>query len=685
MSLSYTPYVGVLLLNGLISAIIGFILLGNRNIPGKTLLLLIIAAAAEVSLASAFEVASLEIPAKVFWAKIEYLGNQSGPVLFLMFALAYTHQEEWLTGRNVLLIWLIPLTTMLLAATNEWHKLIWTSFTHSPDNSAILIYGHGLWFYVCLVFGYLAILAGCIILIRASRRSPQLYRRQIGILFIAAVIPGLGNLIYLTGFTPVAGLDTAPISFSVAILILSFGVYRFRLLDLVPIGRGTLIEHMGDGVMVVDLQDRIADINLAAQKLIGVTSQAAIGQPVGTVLNSWPALVQRFRDVAQIQTVVRLDNDPPRYLDLNISLLYDHRHHYTGRLIVFRDITKRRQTEEALARNIEELKIINRISLAITSGLDMERVLKTLLEQCKEVASIDIFYVALYDETNSLINIPLYYDDGKYETGPSRDISESPGLIGTIIKDRKTLYLHDTINPITRPLKRKTKELTGPIMSYVGIPLTLRERVIGVMAIENHHPNAYTEDQIHLLERIAVQAAIAVENARLYAEEQRLAIIDELTGIYNYRGLVELGRREVDRACRFKHPLSAVFFDIDNVRKFNNTYSHGTGNIILQTVAQRCRSILRSVDVFARYGGDEFTILLPETTLNEAEDVAKRIVEEVANTKIATSYGELGVTISVGVTTLKENIPDLFDLIERANRGERQAKQRNEGKIITEV
>jgi diguanylate cyclase (GGDEF)-like protein/PAS domain S-box-containing protein len=674
-----------LLLNSLISALIGYILLSRRNIPGKTVLIMIMVAAVEVSLASAFEIASVGIPAKVFWAKIEYIGNQSGPVLFLIFALEYTFHEDWLTSRNVLLLWLVPLTTMLLAATNEWHNLIWTSFTPNPGNSSILIYGHGFWFYVCIVYDYLAILTGCIVLIRASIRSPQLYRRQIGILFVAALIPGLGNLIYLTGFTPIQGLDTAPISFSLAILILSFGVYRFRLLDIVPIARGNLIEHMGDGVLVVDLQDRIADINPAAQKLIGVTAQDAIGQPAGTVLKAWPALIQRFRDVSQVQTVVRLDSNPPRYLDLNITLLYDRSHRYTGRLIVFRDITQRRQTEESLARNVEELKIINRISLAVTSGLDMDHVLKTLLEQCNQVAPIDVFYVALYDETNSLINIPLYYEDGKFETGPSRDINDNPGIIGTIIKGHQTMYLHDTINPITRPLKRQTKELKGPIMSYVGIPLTLRDRVIGVVALQNHLPDAYSEEQIHLLERIAIQAAIAIENARLYAEEQRLAIIDELTGIYNYRGLVELGTREVDRACRFKHPLSAVFFDIDGFRKFNNTYSHGTGNIILQTVAQRCRAILRSVDVFARYGGDEFAALLPETTLVEAEDVAKRLAEEVANTKINTSYGELGVTISIGVTSLKENIPDLFDLIERANRGEREAKQKHEGGIVTEA
>jgi diguanylate cyclase (GGDEF)-like protein len=256
-------------------------------------------------------------------------------------------------------------------------------------------------------------------------------------------------------------------------------------------------------------------------------------------------------------------------------------------------------------------------------------------------------------------------------------------MIGSIIRARRTMYLHDTVNPITRPLKRETSELSKPIMAYVGVPLTLRDRVIGVMAVQNYRPNVYTQDQIRLLEHIAVHAAIAIENARLYSEEQRLAIIDELTGIYNYRGLVELGTREVERARRFKRPLSMLFFDIDDFRKFNNTFSHGIGNLILQTVAQRCRTTLRSVDVFARYGGDEFVALLPETDLTEAREVARRLYDEIRTTKITTSYGELGVTISIGVTAFSEDIPDLYKLIDRANHGERQAKQNGLGVVVT--
>jgi diguanylate cyclase (GGDEF)-like protein len=202
------------------------------------------------------------------------------------------------------------------------------------------------------------------------------------------------------------------------------------------------------------------------------------------------------------------------------------------------------------------------------------------------------------------------------------------------------------------------------------------------MSIQSDRPAAYRDDQVHLLERIAVHAAIAIENARLYAEVQRLAIIDELTRIYNYRGLVELGSREVEHARRFNHPLCALFFDIDGFRQFNNQYSHVTGNIVLRTIAQSMQKTLRAVDVFARYGGDEFVILLPETNLEGARFTAERIQKSVAATKIPTQYGELSVTISLGVALLTDDLRDLAELIDRASRAEHVAKDGRQGVAI---
>jgi diguanylate cyclase (GGDEF)-like protein len=197
-----------------------------------------------------------------------------------------------------------------------------------------------------------------------------------------------------------------------------------------------------------------------------------------------------------------------------------------------------------------------------------------------------------------------------------------------------------------------------------------------VMSVQSYQPYAYTADQIRLLENIAVQAAIAIENSRLYSEVQRLAIIDELTGVYNYRGLLELGTREVERARRFNRPLATLFLDIDGFKKFNDKYSHATGNLILEKIAAYCQAILRSVDIIARYGGDEFVVLLPETDLPTARKVANRLCRGIASTKVATDYGGLCVTVSVGLAALSDDIPNLMTLIDHVNQAEHVAKSK---------
>jgi len=681
---NYTLYAGILHFTAIISVYVGFMVLQHRKTPGGSKLALLMFAVTEWALASGLEAAVVGIPYKIFWSKMEYLGAVSAPTLFLLFALEYSQKTRWLKPVYLVLLSIVPITGFIVTATG-WHGLIWTSFTPNSTQPNILIYGHGIGYYFLIAYDYLIILTGIIILLEVWLHAKQPYRRQIGTLLLGSLFPFVGGLVYslVPDFLP--GLDLTPVSFSLTGLVIAFGILRFQLFDLTSIPRDVLIENMDDGILVLDAQNRVVDINPVAQSILGASAQESLGQPITNVFKFWSGIAKRLQDNDdKAETEFRWGTNPPRYIHLHISPINGQHKQLAGRLLVLRDVSKRHQTEAELAQTIEELGIINHISLAVTSGLDMEHVLKTLHEQCSQLVPIDIFYVALFDETNSLIHIPLFYESGHYQAGSSRDINDRPGMIGTVIRSRKTLYINNTktIKPETHPHLLSSSKPKKTARSYIGIPLTLRERVIGVMSIQNYHVDAYTEDHIRILERIAIQAAIAIENARLYAEVQRLAIIDELTGLYNYRGLRELGSREVERAHRFSHPLSVLFFDIDDFRNFNNTYDHSTGNIILRAVSEHCRSIFRTVDVLARYGGDEFVALLPETDLASAEGVARRMVEEIAADKIVTRFGELGVTISVGVTELTEDSPYLSALIDRANHAEHQAKQGQKGIVV---
>jgi diguanylate cyclase (GGDEF)-like protein/PAS domain S-box-containing protein len=673
MTWVYTPYAAVLHITAAISVGIAVIFSRRRSAPGMDALILLMCAVAEWTFASGMETATVGVAQKIVWAKIEYLGVVAAPTLFLIFTLAYLQMKRFLAWQYLLASAVIPLSALIVAWTNEKHGLIWNNFTTSQTQPNTLIYGHGTGFYVFMAYNYALVLIAMTILVRAWLAAKQPYRRQTGLLVLAALFPIITGLVQVLGLDLFHGLDITPLAFLVTGLILAVGVLQFRFFAIAPVSRHQLIENMNDGILVLDSKDRITDINPMAESILGLSASQALGQPISNVLQSWGPLLKSILENDELEAEVVSKEDPPRFQDLQVKSLLDGNRKRIGRLFAFRDVTRYRQAENKLSRQNEELRITEKINLAITAGLDMRQTIKTLHEQCSHVAPIDSFYVALYDEDRSLITVPLHYERGHYQTGTLRDINERPGTIGKVIRSRETIYLPDNPLPVTGPLNMNP-EMERRAKSYIGIPLMVREKVVGVMCIQNYRPNAYREDQIRMLERISVHAAIAIENARLYSEVQRLAIIDELTGIYNYRGLLEIGAHELERARRFSHPLAVLFFDIDDFRQFNNTYSHSTGNIVLQTLVKNCRAVLRSVDILTRFGGDEFVVLLPETDLPSAEGVAQRLISEIAEARIPTPYGDLNVTISIGLAMLKSDTADLAELIERANQAEHQAK-----------
>ena len=188
--------------------------------------------------------------------------------------------------------------------------------------------------------------------------------------------------------------------------------------------------------------------------------------------------------------------------------------------------------------------------------------------------------------------------------------------------------------------------------------------------------------EVRIGETLANLAAVRIQQVRLYNTLERLSIVDELTQVYNYRALFEIGENEFARSVRYRRPLSAVFIDIDNFRQFNNRYSHAVGNHVLRAVGRRLLAITRTVDFVARFGGEEFVVLLPETDLPMATTVAYRVHQEIAKLQIVTDHGPLGVTVSVGVATRSASMQSLQDLLDLANKGEHNAKAEGRNRVV---
>lgn len=218
-------------------------------------------------------------------------------------------------------------------------------------------------------------------------------------------------------------------------------------------------------------------------------------------------------------------------------------------------------------------------------------------------------------------------------------------------------------------------------MQGVCLPLVIEERGIGLIWLWGP---TLQESELPAASLFASQVAAALERARLYAEVQQLALTDALTGLYNRRGLFELGQREMDRAARFNRPLTALMLDLDHFKHVNDTYGHAVGDQILQVVAGRCRNNIREIDVAGRYGGEELVILLPENDRVAASQVAERLRQAIGSTPVATEHGGLALTISVGVAALAAGDHDLAALIHRADIALYAAKQGGRNRVVVE-
>jgi diguanylate cyclase (GGDEF)-like protein len=220
---------------------------------------------------------------------------------------------------------------------------------------------------------------------------------------------------------------------------------------------------------------------------------------------------------------------------------------------------------------------------------------------------------------------------------------------------------------------------TGGYPSWLGVPLVVKDRVIGLMELWSAEARAFGADESRLVAAFADEVAVALENARLFEETRRLAVTDSLTGLYNRRQFFALGEREMELALRYpSRRLSAFLLDIDHFKQVNDSYGHATGDRVLVEVARVLRQELRKIDLFARVGGEEFAGLLPESGLDGARQTAERLrvrFESLSSPSIPR------FTVSLGVAEVGPDCPDLDTLLERCDQALYEAKGRGRNQV----
>ena len=328
MQFQYTPYIIPLIFSAIITGSVGLYVLQRRaTVSGGTALVLLAFACAEWSLGYALEIAGTDMPTKLFWGKSQYFGIVTVPLSWIIFAYSYSTRGTRMTPRTVSLLSIVPLITLMLAITTESHGLIWTDIQiRTVGTFSALEFGHGLWFWVYWIYSNILLFVGTVFIIRSFSRTRGVFLRQNIILLIAVLSPWVGNVLYVSGLSPIPHLDITPFAFTISILVFAWGITNFKLVNLAPVARDLVVEKMSDGMIVLDAQGNIVDINPAVQRALGVSASEAIGQRARDVFDAWPSLVERYENLLEAQDEVGFgEGEFRKWFELRMSPLRDGR------------------------------------------------------------------------------------------------------------------------------------------------------------------------------------------------------------------------------------------------------------------------------------------------------------------------------------------------------------------------
>jgi diguanylate cyclase (GGDEF)-like protein len=633
------------------------------------------------SLSAAFEAAEPERAVKVLLSKIEYLGIATVPVLMFLFAIQFLR-----SGRNLhrdlrALLWGVPVITIALAFTNEWHGLIWSGFAPTAaGNKNLLLYTHGTWFWIHAAYSYALLAATTVLLILAWFRFKGVFRRQAAALLMAFAMPWVGNAIYLSGLAGAdKGYDFTSVGFAFSGLFLLWAMFRFQLVDIVPVARERVIESMGESLVILDETGRLAAANPAARRLIadvggpGESASEAklLGRMPAELFPGWPDLGEALAaPAAGVRELTIVKDDGPRHYDLRFTALVGHGSQVTGWVAVLYDVTRLKMAETAAIEARKIAETLREAGLTLSAKLDFDQISSLILELLKRVIPYDI-------------GAFLTLEGGELKMAAIKRPADVRNLIGETFPAAGTRLCNTAVQmkrPLISPISSPEDVLLPlrpdqDVRWFLGVPIVYRDRVTGLIALYNFGNRAFTEADARVAELFASQVAIAMENSRQVAQYERQAVTDVLTGLYNRRAFIPMGEKEVGRARRYRRPLALILFDIDHFKKVNDAHGHIIGDRVLQVLTNLVTKTTRATDLVCRYGGEEFIVLMPEANREEGLAMAERLRQEISRMTVVTEVGDLSLTVSLGVAALAaEEDEALENLISRADRAMYQAK-----------
>ena len=365
------------------------------------------------SFAYSMELFLPSLVAKLFFTKIEYLGIVSVPVFLLFFSLEYTGKSHLLTLRTRLLIWAIPLLTLLLVWTNEYHHLIWGA-------DAVLEFGglrllniqYGLLFRIHAIYSYILAIFASALLIMEMLQRPGIYRIQLSLIILGALTPLAGSLLFAS---PIPSLNITPLLFLPAALGLAWAIARYHLLEILPLEHLAVLKNMKDGIIVVNRDKRVLYINPLIEKLINRLETDVIGQPLNYISKEYGEMLDAQLKGTERQAEITIGaGNQTRVFEVTVSpvssLNAPHNSLGPNNMLTLHDVTERKKTETALSRRETLMSAISIAAEQFLKESTWEHNIPGILEKIGQAANASRVYVFInyLDEKGSIYTSQCY-------------------------------------------------------------------------------------------------------------------------------------------------------------------------------------------------------------------------------------------------------------------------------------
>ena len=337
------------------------------------------------------------------------------------------------------------------------------------------------------------------------------------------------------------------------------------------------------------------------------------------------------------------------------------------------------ETRTNLESNVQYLRTMAEVSTVVAGTLDPKELYRIIPERVMAKLGLNDFCIMLHSpETKRLETKSASAGNGGML--PEFTIAPGEGVAGKVFATGVPAWIPDVGSSPDFP---HHGGLRADVRSFMCVPLVSKGKNIGVLILNHPEPNAFEPDLLPLMRVLASYLAIAIENAEMFRLVKSLAEKDSLTLLYNHGAFHEKLAIELERANRYVRPVAVIMLDLDHFKEINDRYGHTTGDRVLALVAGALGAHLRKTDIAARYGGDEFAVILPETDLASAAVIAERVAEGISSVRLDIGGGSvISFTASVGYASCDHDSPGRGEILDAADRLMYESKRRGPGGVL---